>query len=153
MIGLADGTLLNSLPFDDTAIALGNFVAPPVGIFSQDAPFQRVDEQYLTPSLFWDNIGITLDPGQVTVEADEGLSGIGRLIVRRRLVGLLAARLRFEDFVLDQERTLERLEGFLGLPLTRIPVNAQAVGRYRNAEGPHTFPFFADDEFYHLKQP
>lgn len=33
------------------------------------------------------------------VEADEGLSGLGRLLVRRRLVGLLSARLRFEDFV------------------------------------------------------
>jgi len=32
------------------------------------------------------------------VEADEGLSGIGRLIVQRRLVRLLVARLRFEDF-------------------------------------------------------
>ena len=30
--------------------------------------------------------------------ADTGLSGLGRFIVRNRLVGLLAARLRFEDF-------------------------------------------------------
>ena len=37
---------------------------------------------------------------QVTaVDADAGLSGLGRFLVRRRLVGLLAARLRFEDFV------------------------------------------------------
>ena len=33
------------------------------------------------------------------VDADAGLSGIGRLIVRRRLLGLLCARLRFEDYV------------------------------------------------------
>lgn len=33
------------------------------------------------------------------VHADRGLSGIGRTIVRDRLVGLLAARLRFEDYV------------------------------------------------------
>jgi hypothetical protein len=33
------------------------------------------------------------------VDADEGLSGLGRMIVRNRLVGLLAARLRFDDFV------------------------------------------------------
>jgi len=33
------------------------------------------------------------------VEADTGLSGLGRHIVRARLVGLVAARLRFEDFV------------------------------------------------------
>ena len=33
------------------------------------------------------------------VDADAGLSGLGRRLVRDRLVGLLAARLRFEDFV------------------------------------------------------
>jgi hypothetical protein len=33
------------------------------------------------------------------VEADRGLSGLGRFIVRNRLLGLLRARLRFEDFV------------------------------------------------------
>jgi hypothetical protein len=33
------------------------------------------------------------------VDTDDGLSGLGRFIVRQRLVGLLAARLRFEDFV------------------------------------------------------
>ena len=33
------------------------------------------------------------------VEVDAGLSGLGRYIVRDRLLGLLRARLRFEDFV------------------------------------------------------
>jgi hypothetical protein len=33
------------------------------------------------------------------VESDEGLSGLGRYIVRDRLLGLLTARLRFEDFL------------------------------------------------------
>lgn len=33
------------------------------------------------------------------VEADTGLSGLGRRMVRDRLLGLLRARLRFEDFV------------------------------------------------------
>jgi hypothetical protein len=33
------------------------------------------------------------------VEADAGLSGLGRYIVRDRLLGLLRARLRFEDFL------------------------------------------------------
>jgi hypothetical protein len=41
------------------------------------------------------------------VEADEGLSGIGRFLVRRRLVGLLTARLRFEDFVARHPEALE----------------------------------------------
>ncbi len=42
---------------------------------------------------------------------------------------------RFEDFVLDQEKTLARLEEFLGFPLARIPVNPQAVGRWRKDPG------------------
>ena len=41
------------------------------------------------------------------VEADAGLSGIGRFLVRRRLVGLLAARLRYEDFVRRHPEALE----------------------------------------------
>lgn len=41
------------------------------------------------------------------VEADEGLSGIGRFLVRRRLVGLLAARLRYEDFVRRHPEALQ----------------------------------------------
>ena len=55
---------------------------------------------------------------------------------------------RFEDFVLRQEETLARLEKYLGFELTRIPVRPEAVGRYRTDSTPHTFPFFADDEFY-----
>ena len=41
------------------------------------------------------------------VDADAGLSGIGRFLVRRRLVGLLEARLRFEDFVRRHPEALE----------------------------------------------
>src|SRR5438105_11098877 len=41
------------------------------------------------------------------VEADVGLSGIGRLIIRQRLAGLLHARLRFEDFVQRYPEALE----------------------------------------------
>ncbi|MCB1017350.1 MAG: sulfotransferase, partial [Acidimicrobiales bacterium] len=48
-----------------------------------------------------------LDAQVAAVEADAGLSGLGRLIVRRRLVGLLAARLRFEDFVRRHPEALE----------------------------------------------
>lgn len=42
-----------------------------------------------------------------------------------------ALRIRFEDFVLEQESTLGSLENFLGFPLARIPVNREAVGRWR----------------------
>lgn len=41
------------------------------------------------------------------VEADSGLSGLGRFLIRRRLVGLLAARLRFEDFVRRHPEALQ----------------------------------------------
>jgi hypothetical protein len=41
------------------------------------------------------------------VESDTGLSGLGRYLVRQRLVGLLAARLRFEDHVRRHPEALE----------------------------------------------
>lgn len=50
---------------------------------------------------------------------------------------------RFEDFVLDQERTLKRLEAYLGFPLARIPVRPDAVGRYRTDTGANYYDFFA----------
>lgn len=52
---------------------------------------------------------------------------------------------RFEDFVLDQEHTLTRLEGFLGIPLARIEVRPEAVGRWKTAEGHIEFDFLKDD--------
>jgi len=41
------------------------------------------------------------------IEADTGLSGLGRHILRTRLLGLLTARLRFEDFVRRHPEALE----------------------------------------------
>ncbi len=38
---------------------------------------------------------------------------------------------RFEDFVLKQDETLARLEEFLGIPLAKIPVKPEAVGRWK----------------------
>lgn len=52
---------------------------------------------------------------------------------------------RFEDFVLDQEPTLVRLEEFLGIPLARIEVRPEAVGRWKTAEGQVEFDFLRDD--------
>lgn len=51
---------------------------------------------------------------------------------------------RFEDFVLKQEETLTRLEEFLGIKLARIPVRAEAVGRYSDSDGVSYFPFLAE---------
>lgn len=57
---------------------------------------------------------------------------------------------RFEDFILKQDEALAGLSGFLGFPLEKIPVRPDAVGRYLKDPGPHTYPFFADDEFYQI---
>lgn len=43
---------------------------------------------------------------------------------------------RFEDFVHDQEGTLQRLEAFLGIPLGRIVVHPDTVGRWKETEFP-----------------
>jgi len=43
----------------------------------------------------------------VAAECDRGLSGLGRFIVRDRLVGLLKARLRFEEYVRRYPEALE----------------------------------------------
>jgi len=52
---------------------------------------------------------------------------------------------RFEDFVLDQDATLERLEEFLGLPMARIEVRPESVGRYKSDDGVHYYDFFEDE--------
>ncbi len=49
---------------------------------------------------------------------------------------------RFEDFVLKQEETLQRLEDFLGLKLAKIPVKPEAVGRWKIDSGVNYFDFF-----------
>jgi len=56
---------------------------------------------------------------------------------------------RLEDFVQNQEDTLGRLEEFLGIPLTRIPVRPEAVGRWQRGEaghpdGAHYYEFFRE---------
>ena len=49
---------------------------------------------------------------------------------------------RLEDFVLRQEETLQRLEKFLGIPLARIPVRPEVIGRWQQDAGVHDFDFF-----------
>jgi hypothetical protein len=48
---------------------------------------------------------------------------------------------RFEDFVLEQEATLGGLEEYLGIPLARIPVRTEVVGRYTSDDGVSYFDF------------
>ena len=50
---------------------------------------------------------------------------------------------RFEDFVLKQAETLARLEQYLGIPLSRIPVRPETLERWRADDQAHDFDFFA----------
>jgi hypothetical protein len=68
-----------------------------------------------------------------------------RDIVRATPPPTRTVQVRFEDFVLDQDATLRRLEQFLGIPLAKIPVRRDPVGRWRTDEGVHYFGFLADD--------
>ena len=54
-------------------------------------------------------------------------------------------KIRFEDMVFEQNKTLKRLEDFLGMPMAKIPMRTDSVGRYKTAEGKYMFDFFADD--------
>lgn len=56
-----------------------------------------------------------------------------------------AIDIRFEDFVLDQEATLARLEAFLGIPLARVPVSAEPVGRWKRDREHREFAFLDTD--------
>ena len=55
---------------------------------------------------------------------------------------------RLEDFVLDQDKTLQKLREFLGFPLVKIPVKPEVVGRYKVDGGNHCIdclrPYLAD---------
>ncbi len=50
---------------------------------------------------------------------------------------------RFEDFVLDRDATVERLEAYLGVELARIPVRPETVGRWRHSKMDFNFDFFS----------
>lgn len=41
---------------------------------------------------------------------------------------------RFEDFILDQDATLKKVEAFLGTPLAKIDVFPEAVGRWKTTD-------------------
>ncbi|MCE9559655.1 MAG: sulfotransferase [Armatimonadetes bacterium] len=56
---------------------------------------------------------------------------------------------RFEDFVLRQDETLQKLAGFTGFPLCKIPVKPEACGRYKTDTGVNYYDFFRDDLVEH----
>jgi hypothetical protein len=49
---------------------------------------------------------------------------------------------RFEDFVLAQDETLEQVGSFLGLPLSKIEVRPDSVGRWKDARAPVDWDLF-----------
>ena len=49
---------------------------------------------------------------------------------------------RFEDFVLDQDRTLARIGKFLGIKLAKIPVRPDSIGRWKTDTEVNYFDFF-----------
>lgn len=49
---------------------------------------------------------------------------------------------RFEDFVLRQQETLERLSDYLGIELATIPVRPDAVERWKVADAVYDYDFF-----------
>jgi arylsulfatase A-like enzyme len=51
---------------------------------------------------------------------------------------------RFEDMVLDQDATLKRLSDFLGFSLVKLPVKADAVGRWKTDTQTHMFDFLTE---------
>ena len=52
---------------------------------------------------------------------------------------------RFEDMVFNQDVTLAKLEKFLGIPLKKIEMRTDSVGRYKTDDGENMFDFFAED--------
>jgi hypothetical protein len=56
---------------------------------------------------------------------------------------------RFEDFVLKQDRTLAQLQNNLGFPLAKIPTDATRIGQWKADTGTHDFDFFREELVEH----
>ena len=57
---------------------------------------------------------------------------------------------RFEDFVLNQRATLDRLNTFLGLELAEIPVRTESIGRWQSDPGQEGFELFPQETLYQV---
>lgn len=68
-----------------------------------------------------------------------------REIVKHTPVPKNTISLRFEDMVFSQEETLKKVEGFLGVPMVKIPMRTDSVGRYLNDDLQNMFDFFEND--------
>lgn len=54
-------------------------------------------------------------------------------------------KVRFEDFVLDQAKTLKTIGDYVGFPLASIPVKPEAVGRWKTDTGVYDYDIFRED--------
>lgn len=68
-----------------------------------------------------------------------------REIVRATPAPKNAIYVRFEDMVFDQDKTLARLSDYLGIPMAKIEMRPDSVGRYKKDNGVHMFDFFESD--------
>jgi hypothetical protein len=68
-----------------------------------------------------------------------------RELVKATPPPLHTCKVRFEDFVLRQEETLKGLEGYLGIPLARIIMRPETIGRWKTDTGTHYFDCFQED--------
>ncbi len=68
-----------------------------------------------------------------------------RELVRSTPVAQREIHIRFEDMIFKQDETLERLEQFLHIPMAKIPMRTDSVGRYKTDEEVHMFDFFKKD--------
>lgn len=66
-------------------------------------------------------------------------------IMRATPVPPRVLRLRFEDYVLQQNQTLRQLEDFLGIPIKKLPVQPEAVGRWKKSAEHVDFPFIREE--------
>lgn len=68
-----------------------------------------------------------------------------REIVRATPAPEKVLSVRFEDMVFEQDKTLACISDFLKIPLAKIEMRKDSVGRYKSDEGNHMFEFFKDD--------
>ncbi len=68
-----------------------------------------------------------------------------RELVRSTPAAKRQINIRFEDMVFEQNKTIERLEQFLNIPIAKIPMRTDSVGRYLTDNEIHMYDFFKND--------
>ena len=97
---------------------LGSHITDDLADFG--VPYDRTDDQYLRRAISW----------KYQAEIYRATPRPAKLL-----------EVRFEDFVCKQRRTLRRLKRYLGVPLERIEVRKESVGRWKREEQKIEFPF------------